>query len=230
MLEVEISKGHRALIDEEDYYKVVKYKWYFSKGYACTTVRDNKKHNIRMHNLIMNFDPNNSDKIVDHIDGNTLNNQKSNLRIATKKQNSTNKSKCKNCKSGFKGVDFIIGKFRASLSDNRNHIHLGLFSTAEEAAEAYDKAALFLWGEFARLNFPNKNYDLINYKLPDKKIKTSKHRGVRFRPERNKWHAYFYENGKQKNLGLFETEELALQAVISYMSVNKTKEIEIVKK
>ena len=91
---------------------------------------------------------------VDHIDLNTLDNRKINLRVATHHQNLGNLPKFKRNTSGFKGVAWhsIAKRWRAYISKNGRYTHLGLFNTKEEAAVTYDKEAARLRGEFARLN------------------------------------------------------------------------------
>ncbi len=83
-------------------------------------------------------------KIIDHADGNKLNNRWENLRLATTAQNTANAKLNKNNKSGFKGVSFANGKWQARIS-----VNLGAFDTPEEASAAYMRAAKMLWGEFA---------------------------------------------------------------------------------
>ena len=98
--------------------------------------------------------------VVDHIDGNGLNNQKKNLRVCTRSQNNLNsgKPKNKNCTSMYIGVSYV-GKYtprkpwRATMSVNNKTINLGHFKTEIGAAKARDKAVLKLRKEFARLNF-----------------------------------------------------------------------------
>lgn len=90
--------------------------------------------------------------MVDHINGNKLDNRKSNLRICTDAENARNSSK----KSGnFKGVQWRSDKhkFRARIMDNGKEIFIGYFTNEIEAAKAYDTKAKELFGEFARLNF-----------------------------------------------------------------------------
>lgn len=88
--------------------------------------------------------------IIDHIDGNPLNNTWSNLRLANKSQNSMNaKTPCTN-KTGFKGVRACGEKFNAQIKFNGKKYSLGNFETAEQAHAAYRGAAKVLFGEFAR--------------------------------------------------------------------------------
>jgi hypothetical protein len=97
---------------------------------------------------------------VDHINRDTLDNRRKNLRVGTKPQNLWNQKIRSTNTSGFKGVDWKqwenSGAWCARLSHNSKRVHIGYFKTAEEAARAYDQKAKELFGEFARLNFPEK--------------------------------------------------------------------------
>lgn len=105
-----------------------------------------------MHRVIANTP---AGVFTDHVDGDTLNNQCSNLRDATNAQNLQNRGKQQNNTSGYKGVSWHKGHgaFGATIGDDNNLRHLGYFATAEDAARAYDKAARELHGEFAITNF-----------------------------------------------------------------------------
>jgi hypothetical protein len=91
---------------------------------------------------------------VDHINGNSLDNRMSNLRSCTHQQNRCNSKLSSNNSTGFKGVDYMKSKekFRARIKYQYKEIHLGLFEYAEDAALAYNDAAITYFGEFARLN------------------------------------------------------------------------------
>jgi len=97
--------------------------------------------------------------MVDHKDGDGLNNQRSNLRRSSALQNSQNQRLSRRNKSGFKGVFFKGPKWMASIRMNGRSTHLGMFDSAEAAALAYDAAAAAAFGEFARLNFPDLGLD-----------------------------------------------------------------------
>jgi hypothetical protein len=117
----------------------------------------NRKNKL-VHVLVGNaFIPNPDNKpCLDHINGDIRDNRVENLRWASKSENGMNRSKQKNNASGYKGVYWNRGsnKWRAYIKrDGKDH-HLGYFKTAEEAAEAYNKAAIELHGEFARINPP----------------------------------------------------------------------------
>jgi hypothetical protein len=97
---------------------------------------------------------------VDHLNGLSLDNRRSNLRQASAAQNVQNQPKRRGpggpSHSQYKGVSLFTrtGRWRAAISVNRRQKHLGYFATEEEAARAYDRAALEVHGEFARLNLP----------------------------------------------------------------------------
>lgn len=149
MKEIKLAKGKTTLIDDEDWELVKDYKW-SAQGkkdtlYAVTTIT------ISMHQLIMGA----KGQQIDHINGNGLDNQKSNLRTATSQQNSFNRRKRSGCSSVYKGVCWSkrAKKWRAYLTKNQKHFSLGYFHNEIDAARAYDRAALTHFGSFARLNF-----------------------------------------------------------------------------
>lgn len=99
--------------------------------------------------------------ILDHIDGNTKNNNINNLRTATQKQNSANCKRRKNSSSQYKGVHWKNKNklWCAQIGANGEKTYIGLFLDEVEAAKAYDRAAIKYFGEFARLNFPKEDYN-----------------------------------------------------------------------
>lgn len=110
-----------------------------------------------MHRLIAGAE---RGQIVDHIDGNGLNNRRSNLRLCTHQQNIANRARQVNGSGPYKGVSFCRQKrltkpWRAAIGGHKSVLFIGCFSTAEEAAAAYDIAAVLRYGEFACLNFPH---------------------------------------------------------------------------
>ena len=151
MKQIPLTQGMFALVDDEDFEYLNQWKWCVEKQrnkyYAAR--RGESGQHLYMHRVIL------SDKTqIDHEDGNGLNNQKYNLREATYKENGSNRAKQKNNTSGFKGVfsHRNTKKWRAQIVVNKKAIHLGYFTTAEEAAIAYNEAAIKYHGSFAKLN------------------------------------------------------------------------------
>ncbi len=153
MKELPLTQGKVALIDDEDYERACRLKWRARRDkktwYAETGPIDEQL--VFLHNFILQTPPGYEGE---HRDGNGLDNRRKNLRIATRSQN------CMNRKGwsmhGYKGVYKISTgvKYGARLQINKKMIQIGCFYSPEEAARAYDVAALRYHGEFARLNFP----------------------------------------------------------------------------
>lgn len=147
MKEIQLTQGKVTQVDDEDFWWLSQYKWVAScergRCYAVRKDLGGSGRNIRMHREIMKT-PKHLD--CDHIDHDCLNNQKSNLRNCTRSENMQNSSK-----STPKGVHWNRKRqyYQSSIRHNGENIHLGCFSTAEEAAAAYSFAAKVLFGEFA---------------------------------------------------------------------------------
>lgn len=144
---VTTAKGVVILIDAEDAEKSSRYSWCISKtGYA---VANNGSKVIKMHRYLLDVldDPS---VVVDHINGNTLDNRRSNLRICTAHENSFNLKKKKNNTSGHTGIRKLpTGKFNVRITMNRQDIHIGNYDTLEEAIEAREAAEIEYHGQFA---------------------------------------------------------------------------------
>lgn len=157
MREVQLTKGYVALVSDADYEFVSQWKWHALIGthhvYACRTYRSKgRKSMVYMHRALLNAP---QDMDVDHINRNSLDNQRDNLRLATRAQNVRNQGPSKSSTSGYKGIRWHQRHQRwyASIKSNRKSHYLGHYGTAEEAARAYDKAAKEMHGEFAYQNF-----------------------------------------------------------------------------
>lgn len=116
---------------------------------AQYAIPDGRKTTLRMHRLIMQPTP---AQVVDHVNGNTLDNRRSNLRVTDTMHNLRRQKVRKNNTSGFKGVQKKRNRFLALICDNYKHISLGHYDTALEAAKIYDAEALKRFGEFAKTN------------------------------------------------------------------------------
>lgn len=150
---VTLTQGKIAILDDVDLPLVMPHRWQASRmgssrnWYAVTTVDGTV---VAMHRLILKLAPN---VRCDHKNGNGLDNRRANLRPATVAQNAWNASSHSDNQSGYKGVSPTkYGTWIAQIMVQGKHYHLGTFSSAIEAAQIYNRAALHFYGEFARLN------------------------------------------------------------------------------
>ena len=157
MIKIPLSQGEFALIDDQSYSLVSMFKWrlYRNKAnprltpYAMTTA---SKKTLFMHKLILKSGKN---EVVDHINGNGLDNRMSNLRAVSYAQNCQNRE-TNYGSSKFKGVSLYKPNksWHAQIKKGKNY-SLGYFKDEVEAAKAYDRKAIELFGEYARINFPD---------------------------------------------------------------------------
>jgi hypothetical protein len=143
------------LVDEIDFLDLSKHRWHLNNGYAArrVTIERNQRGVVYMHRQLLG--PQKGFE-VDHANGNKLDNRRHNLRIVPSFKNSANFSK-KPSVHGFVGVSRFADRkkcWEARYSVRNKRIHIGFFSTAEEAARAYDAAVRKVRGSFARVNFP----------------------------------------------------------------------------
>jgi len=159
MKEIPLSKGKAfALVDDEDYDELIKYKWHQkvtkTNNYAKTSIKraDGKRVGYYMHRHLKN---NPKGLQVDHVDHNGLNNQKNNLRVATQRQNNCN-NKRKTANKEYRGVFYNEERagYLACIKVMGRQYSKSYFLTAKEAAKYYDAMAVKYQGEFAVLNFP----------------------------------------------------------------------------
>ena len=149
MAEIPLTQGKVALVDDADYEELAKYKWHFAaKGYAC---RRKDGVIVYMHREITKAE---KGFYVDHINHDTLDNRKSNLRCCSQSLNMANASLRADSKSGYKGVSWHTqkNKWTARIHVNGKGLHLGLFDSAHDAARMYNFWALDIFGEHALLN------------------------------------------------------------------------------
>lgn len=156
MKKIPLSKGKEALVSDKDYKKLTAMgKWCFATvGYAVKNL-GNKKLGY-MHHQVIGKPPNGY--VVDHIDMNKLNNQRSNLRFLSHSDSLRNKRRqCRGDQTiPYKGVSRTLNKkrFKAVITVSYRRLkHIGVYDTAIEAARAYDKEVVRLYGNRARRNF-----------------------------------------------------------------------------
>lgn len=223
---IQIS-GYDVIIDESDYEFVMKRKWRIGKSEAARGefyfYSDRKdpilKKYIRtsLHRYIMGCVYGDGNK-VDHIDRNTFNNSRNNLRITDNTGNSRNKSIQRNCTTGYKGVHRNkCGRYYGSIRMNGAGKNIGTYNSKEECARVYDMMAIKLFGEFACTNFPIESYSLdeieqtyIHVMRICKRKNSSGYKGV-FK-NKNSWEAQIHYDGKARHIGMYHTPEEAARA------------------
>ena len=210
-----------AMVDDEDYPILSRFKWRIHTGKHTTYARSSISYEdsnddtkaIFMHRLIMGC----KNKMIDHKDGNGLNNQKSNIRYASCAENVYN-SKLGRIVGA--ALDKRHNVWNSFISFNNKKYNIGTFKTQEEAAEARDKAAIVFHGDFASLNYPEKDYifDKEEFKKQIEKnhlhnknpiragVKINKYKGVGFIKRIKRFRATLNINGKPTYLGSYPTE------------------------
>lgn len=155
-MDIQLTRGMVAIVDECDS-DLAQGTWHAGGEdrcrYACMQVgRKGAKQRLRMHRVIMERMLGrmlNPGELVDHVDRDTLNNVRSNLRIASNSQNLSNRGRQANNRSGYKGVHKKRGRWAAGICHMGRRVHVGHFDTPHEAYVAYRAKELELKGEFA---------------------------------------------------------------------------------
>jgi hypothetical protein len=157
---IQLNNGYQAVVDDADFQWLSAWKWYVKPGkngsfYAARKEYDKNDwhitHTINMHRIILNAP---LGMQVDHKDGNGLNNQRNNLRLATPSQNGANSRRSKRNTSGYKGVIWNKRnkRWQVRIMVERRMVSVGYFIDIEDAAIAYANAASKYFGEFARVS------------------------------------------------------------------------------
>ena len=156
-------QGYSVMIDDEDYSIVQQHKWYvdsaikrgkvyfFYNDCYCKPDGQRSTHHMFLHRIIMHTP---TGLVTDHIDGNTLNCQKSNMRICTQDENNKNIKMPKTNTSGYKGVSWHKGhkKWRADIHVKGHQISLGIYDSPEDAYKVYCEAKKKYHGPYGRIN------------------------------------------------------------------------------
>ena len=144
---INFSTGLVAVADLSDAKRLKESNWRVHRGYVYETTGEHHS----LHRILMGVERDRY-PMIDHIDGNKLNNHRCNLRFCTPAQNMQNMRTPRSNSTGFKGVSPVGSQFMAYVYENNKQIYLGRFDTREDAAQAYNEAATEHFGEFARLN------------------------------------------------------------------------------
>jgi hypothetical protein len=154
MKEIKVTNSRSALVDDEDFDRIAAYRWHKSgSGYPTRRVpTPDGNYREGMHRTIMNL-PIGDKRHVDHINGDSFDNRKCNLRVCEPIENWWNAKIRSDNTSGYKGVSWSKSnaKWSARIKKSGKRVHLGYFEKAEDAYAAYCKAAKDLHGNFARV-------------------------------------------------------------------------------
>lgn len=209
------TNGYQFIISEQDIEFVDNKSW-FAQGrpdfmYVATIIKEGEKRKIKyLHRLLFNL----SDRkvFIDHINHNTLDNRRENLRLSNNKLNQVNKYKKPNCSSKYIGVTKNkYNTWNASIRNNKIRIKLGCFKTEEAAALAYNEASIKINGNHAVLNILSKTPEEIKEIEKKQSKRVSKFKGVC--KSGKKWGARICLDNRRIWLGTFQTEEEASEAV-----------------
>lgn len=145
-------KGTRKCVkvDPDVMAKAVRRSWHMHQDYPATTIGSGKKaYKLYLHRFVLSAK---SGTIVDHKNGDHLDNRRANLRLASKGENTINRDRLSTNHSGYKGVSQRGSRYRAFVHKDGTTIYLGSFSSAKDAACAYNRGAKKHFGKFAKLN------------------------------------------------------------------------------
>lgn len=159
------ARGRHALVDADvpELAELLKCRWYLTdRGYVKTfDWKRTGRVTMKLHQVILNTPPG---LVVDHINGDPLDNRRGNLRPASHSQNAMNRSGPRG-RVPYRGVSPRGDRFHAKLRWKGESLHLGDYHTAEDAARVYDLVSLLVAGEFTRTNFDRERYQMLVNKL-----------------------------------------------------------------
>jgi hypothetical protein len=211
------KNGGTALVSEEDYELISKYKWYLNReGYASGFV---DKKAWRMHRFIIKPS---QDQQVDHINRIKTDNRRTNLRSLSREKNNENKGKSKIFSSKYFGTFLIRGKYQANIVHNGKLLYLGRYDTEIAAAERRDMYIVHNNIGHIELNFPNKKEEYKNTPYIENKVqnpKTSQYIGVYKR--KTFYYAHIKVNNKKIAIGKTQNEYDSACMYDNYIITNK---------
>ncbi|MEN6334275.1 MAG: HNH endonuclease [Phycisphaerales bacterium] len=198
--QIALGDGYYAYVDAADHEWLGRYKWHMQGGYA---VRYEKNKLIFMHRQIAQPP---KGMIVDHKNRNKLDNTRLNLRVCTHQENTQNAGKILGTYSRFKGVSYRKerDKYFGQIYFNNEQFYLGLFDKETDAARAYDRRAIELFGEFARVNFPEEWPPQRRHEVREQWLALGENRprGARIKPRKRKCKNVRRKEGKTSRRAL----------------------------
>lgn len=218
---IPLTRGLTALVDDADFTWLNQWKWSTQRpqsrwpyavrtDHSQTGRKGGRSAKVFMHRLICGVS---GEDMVDHRNGDTLDNRRSNLRIATNSQNQQNRRLVAG-KHPYKGIQYNreSGKWQTQITVDGTRKYIGMFSTAEQAARGYDAAAREYFGEFAAVNFAADT----SKPHPTRDDQSSRYRGVYWSIKQRLWRACIWDAGKAHSLGAFASERDAAKAYDYY--------------
>lgn len=210
------TKKETILIDEEDLELVKQYTWSRIEINGKIYIRaTNKTMTLYLHRHLMGDIP--KGMVIDHINGNTLDNRKSNLRVCTHAQNRKNSDGYG--KSKYKGLSRTGGGWQVAITIEGRPENLGWYKDEIEAATAYNDKCKEIGDEYFRLNVIDGYSDYKEEKLYKNPHK-SKYKGITLHKQSNSWWVRCKYNDKYVSVGLFKDEILAARAYNDFLIKN----------
>ena len=216
MKKIQLTQGLFAVVDDEKFEYLNQFKWCANKGtknkthYAVRGIRFNGEYTMEyMHRVVAGVE---DGQVVDHINHDTLDNRKENLRVGTHVQNLLNSVKRENTSSKYKGVSYF--KKNGKWSANYRGKNIGYFSIEKDAAQAYNAMAFkdsADWPVLNEIEGLTKEQSIVMPESYHPYIRKNRYHGVRKRSE-NSFEAYIAFQKKRWVIGYYPTEELAVQA------------------
>lgn len=228
-LEIQLTRGFVTVVDAVDADLAAVTWTATTNGYATRHIQENKKpRSYLLHRVILSRMLDREltrQEVTDHINGNKLDNRRSNLRLATLQQNAANSKQRSDATARYKGVTWNKARqlWAAQIQTNNQSRSIGFFNTEEEAAIAYNHAAMDVFGEFARVN------DIPNWRdcspIPIKKGQRRQQNNrsgyphVVFNKQRQRWTAQYNRDGKRIYLGGYPSAEEAYAAYCAAVGI-----------